>query len=159
MNITIRDVFQAQKLLAIKPNHYFVVSISSPRNVHILCGAKDILYLAFDDAEPSREKSARLATKKHCQKALDFLRDKDNLLVHCQAGISRSTAIVLGHLLEKFAKDYRQAIDMLFAIRNCAKPNKFIVGMMCEILGMDNEYDNVIDAIREKREQQGFFIY
>lgn len=163
-DITICDwefaVEQTQK----QANYYRVISISAPQDSAFSMGkevvrlpdAKEVLYLEFDDVTDELQGFALtlngvvLATKEDCHKALQFLSQGEAIIVHCRAGVSRSTAIVLGYFLSLHA-DYNIAIDTLFAIRPCADPNTYVLRLMTEILGRSDEYPQIVEAIRHKQ--------
>lgn len=156
MKIIITDAIEAFEIVKQNPDIYRVLSIkNSDDNMlskieHHLY-AKSILILRFDDKTPGafKPKSYQLGTLQDCQQALDFLnKSSQPCIVHCNAGISRSTATVLGYLLQHFS--YREAIDNLFKIRPCASPNTYIVKLMCEILEKKN-YKDIFQYIEHKK--------
>jgi protein-tyrosine phosphatase len=59
--------------------------------------------------------------------AFHFIRqnlEKGNVLVHCQAGISRSCTIVIAFLMQQMLINYKEAFNMVKAKRPIANPNK-----------------------------------
>lgn len=46
-----------------------------------------------------------------------------NILIHCNAGVSRSSAIVIGYLMLEHKLDYSTAYNMAKRARSCIKPN------------------------------------
>ncbi|KAL3269683.1 hypothetical protein HHI36_008743, partial [Cryptolaemus montrouzieri] len=48
----------------------------------------------------------------------------ENILVHCNAGVSRSASIVIGYLILEQKFDYVDAFDYVHSIRPCIKPNE-----------------------------------
>ncbi|BBM87189.1 dual specificity protein phosphatase family protein [Candidatus Uabimicrobium amorphum] len=163
-NIIISDWVFAVEQTQKKANYYRVISISAPEDSALSMGkevvrlpdAREVLYLKFDDVTDELQGFALtlngivLATKDDCRRALQFLSQGGNIIVHCRAGVSRSTAIVLGFLLSLHA-DYNIAIDELFTIRACADPNTYILRLMTEILGRDEEFTLILEAIRRKQ--------
>lgn len=66
---------------------------------------------------------------------LEFARDKEDMIIHCHAGISRSTAIGYGILLQ----DGMEPIDAAKYIHNIrpqAIPNTHILGLISDKLGI-----------------------
>lgn len=85
----------------------------------------------FDDIaiQPTGYTGWILPTQQHIQNVFDYtydLKDNDKLLVHCVAGISRSTAMALGILCQHESKP-KDAIDRLYQIRNEMWPNSLVV--------------------------------
>ncbi|WP_372369411.1 dual specificity protein phosphatase family protein [Candidatus Uabimicrobium sp. HlEnr_7] len=153
MNIEITGVFEAVNMVNQKPNHYRVISIASKKSVtrmmvNDIKGSKELLILEFDDATPDEVPGFDFASHEDCKEALDFLSRGDNCLIHCHAGVSRSTAISLGYLLSIF--DYREAVDRLFNIRPSAQPNEYVIKLMCDVLNKQHLYSDIIDYVRQK---------
>ena len=63
--------------------------------------------------------------------------DGSRLLIHCMAGISRSTAVCLGLLAKNI--EPRKAADQLRQLRPEAMPNALIVALWDEYLRLDGE--------------------
>ena len=73
----------------------------------------------------------------HVQQALTFAREINGpLLVHCRAGVSRSTAIALAILADRLdAGNERQACEWLRQAYPQAQPNRLVVFLVDELLG------------------------
>jgi predicted protein tyrosine phosphatase len=157
MEIIVLDMYETLELVRRYPNTYRVVSIvgASPHlrlapTPFSIPGAKEVLYFEFDDIERKDYISfpeLRLATLEECQRALDFLKKGGPCIVHCEAGVSRSGAIALGYLLSE-SSQYQQAVDRLFAIRPSADPNSYIVYLMCQLLGREHEYAEILKYLK-----------
>lgn len=99
MEITIAGHRRAAEILEASPNQIDVIFISSPDAVYAVEGsskieglAKECCTLLFNDvSQPIGNKVT--AKKEDVQKALDFAKNKEKILVSCQAGVSRSAAI------------------------------------------------------------------
>lgn len=61
-----------------------------------------------------------------CIKIIDMHRQQ-NILVHCNAGVSRSATIVIAYLMLLQKLSYADAFDKVKAVRNCIKPNEGFV--------------------------------
>ena len=88
----------------------------------------DIDMTMLDYVEPELE---------HVQEALAFAREIDRpLLVHCRAGVSRSTAIALAIAADRLgAGNERQACEWLLWAYPQAQPNKLVVFLADQVLG------------------------
>ncbi len=87
-----------------------------------------------------------MPTKEHAREALSFFEEHAHLekvLVHCHAGIARSTASVLGMLYKKYGNEDKAMADLM-EIRPEAMPNLLITEYMDDILG-----SNLMEAVRE----------
>ena len=74
--------------------------------------------------------------------------DPSHLLIHCHAGISRSTAAMLMILAQAFPDEPEDAIvDRLIRIRPQAWPNSRMVGFADEILGRNGRLSLAIRRI------------
>lgn len=47
----------------------------------------------------------------------------ENILVHCNAGVSRSVSVIIGYLIIENKKTYDEAYDLVKSARPCVKPN------------------------------------
>lgn len=66
------------------------------------------------------------AAVKKCIRIIHENRD-ENILVHCNAGVSRSSAIVISYLMALENIQYDDAYNRVKMIRNCIKPNEGFV--------------------------------
>lgn len=89
----------AALLAGSKEKKHDVIMISSPDDFFAIPGsntipqlARNCLQLAFHDISVMREGYVP-PNEDHVKQALDFAKGKDELIVACQAGISRSSAI------------------------------------------------------------------
>src|SRR5882672_6158885 len=92
--------------------------------------APDHLILRFYDLDyplppPYHQPWMLLATLDDVRRALDFANQHDNLLVHCKAGVSRSTALVLAILTERL-DDPEAALQSLLVMQPNAVPNRHV---------------------------------
>lgn len=121
-----------------------VLSIEDPGTRHGLRFHKtphpDHLILRFVDLDrpppaPYNELPIfRMASMQDIEDGLAFARNCDNLLVHCQVGISRSPAFVLGILMERLGSE-DAAFAELAKIRPEAVPNKHVINLIDQLLG------------------------
>ena len=69
----------------------------------------------------------------------------DKLLIHCTAGKSRSTAVGIGVLIQH-GMTPREALDWMKNHRPAMFPNRLIIGYIDDILRLDKELIDVVDA-------------
>ncbi|RKZ40080.1 MAG: hypothetical protein DRQ41_09840 [Gammaproteobacteria bacterium] len=103
----------------------------------------------FNDITPSEiwnelsydTENMKMVTSEQIQDILEFttsLVSSDKLLVHCHAGISRSTAVACGVLCQHGLSP-EEAIKHVLSVREQAFPNKYILKLFDEILGLENQ--------------------
>lgn len=71
------------------------------------------------------------------------LTDTDRVLVHCHAGVSRSTAMAIG-ILCQHGMAPEQALKHIQGVRPQLWPNTLIIGYIDEILGLNGELLRVV---------------
>ena len=62
----------------------------------------------------------------HFQEAYDFIeaqRKKTNVLVHCAAGISRSSAMLISYMMKKYSYNFDESLKRVRDKRGCVQPN------------------------------------
>ncbi|CAF2754652.1 unnamed protein product [Rotaria sp. Silwood2] len=78
--------------------------------------------------------------RKHFDETNEFLlkckQNNDKVLVHCQAGISRSSSIVLAYLISIDKQSLEKAYEHLLERRSIAAPN---YGFLIELIRYENE--------------------
>ncbi|NJO18483.1 MAG: hypothetical protein HC877_22950 [Thioploca sp.] len=92
----------------------------------------------FDDIVRTSRLGLVLATLEDIQAILNFtqyLTKNDKLLIHCGAGISRSTAVATGVLCQHGLTPVK-ALERVYFIRKMADPNEHIIALMDEALGL-----------------------
>ena len=102
------------------------------------------LVLCFDDISVPIDDFIE-PQEKHILQALSFANriGDGSLLIHCHAGISRSSAIALAIIAQRMGMGKEQeTIETLESINPHCRPNKSIVWLTDEILGRDRKlYD------------------
>lgn len=90
----------------------------------------------------------------HVQQFLDWgkkLPEDSVLLVHCEAGVSRSTAAALALLVQFYGVDrINECVQMLLDVRPFACPNCLISQMADDVLGCDGKLFAASEQIVEK---------
>ena len=67
--------------------------------------------------------------------AFDFIernRKEGNVLVHCTSGISRSAALLIAYMMQKYNLTFDQALDRVRDRRPCAEPNGSFIKQLTE---------------------------
>lgn len=130
------------------PGRYNIVSILEPGievPMQVWDYAKECLPLHFHDIEYARDGYVH-PTEEHVQKALDFASNKDELVVACHAGISRSSAIA--YLIQCTKEHHpRLALKILKPFKH--HPNSLIVKIGSELLKERAVLDEYYKWLRE----------
>jgi len=102
----------------------------------------------FDDVTPEDSLGLVIATLEDMQAILRFtenLTADAKLLVHCSAGISRSTAVATG-ILCQHGFTPMEALKEVYSIRQGAYPNSHIITLMDEALNLNNTLENAFET-------------
>jgi predicted protein tyrosine phosphatase len=110
-------------------------------------------FLDLDEPLPSDDPKYRLADLADVEAGLVFARDRQRLLVHCRAGISRSTAMTLGILTERLG-DPAAAFAEVLRLQPHAVPNRHIVRLLDHVLNLDGTLDTMIQAWEKPAHQR-----
>jgi predicted protein tyrosine phosphatase len=129
----------AARLTGLDKGYWNVVSIHGPRERKAdLPLAKTIHYSCFDDVEDEDSPVGRSPRAIDIAGIFSFIANVGSgprpapLMIHCQQGISRSTAVALswlyGHLPSTEDRTVR-AIDLILELRPQAKPNRLVLAL------------------------------
>lgn len=91
-------------------------------------------------------KNGVLAEPQDIENILNFtenLQAADKLLVHCHAGISRSTAVACG-ILCQHGFSPQQAVTKLLEVRSQALPNRHIIQLFDDLLELQGDLIQVV---------------
>lgn len=133
-HLSVASAAEAQKMVKTDLNFWNVISIHEARAPRTqLRGAKRVHYVAFDDVEnPTGDGGWVLARESDIQRIFAFAdtRPAEPLLVHCRAGVSRSTAVALAFMVRGLIGSERivvEAAEQLLAVRQFARPNVHVL--------------------------------
>ena len=108
----------------------------------------DLIWEEFDDIEAPR-RGDNLVKKEQIERLLDWARDKDNLIVHCTAGVSRSSA--MAYLIVCMKEGIPEALSILNYIYHC--PNRYLIYAGSKILGNDEIYNQFVVWYNDQKEK------
>lgn len=114
----------------------------------------DHLILMFEDVDFYQSNIA-MPDLKHVEAAIDFGREHvdHRLLVHCKAGIARSTAIALAIIADRLGKGNEpEAVKYLLQIRNEAAPNLLLLDMIDDYLNREGRLKNAWLSVENAHE-------
>ena len=98
------------------------------------------LRMEFDDVEVE---VGSHPTRKHVREIIKFCRqvpDDAKVLIHCHAGISRSTAAGMILLAVKMGPGQeKQILPLIHRVRECADPNRLMIRYADDLLGLNGD--------------------
>jgi len=138
INITIFSLGEITKRIKEKPTGFNIVSIRSsdisPAKYDVFdkyrSNYRDIIIECFDDIKAPQD-GFITPMKEHIRRILKWAMDKENIVVHCTAGISRSSAIA--YLIACQMSSPKQALKVFDPLKHC--PNRLILNIGVEVLG------------------------
>ena len=121
-NIFLSDIYIAQNRDILLSNniHYVINMANNP--TYIKFTEDDITYMDIKIDDSNRENISM-----YFEPTYNFIENGlshgSNVLVHCQAGISRSATIVIAYIMMKYNASYEAAIEFVRSKRNFIGPN------------------------------------
>ena len=124
--------------------------------------------IVFDDLERERDEvnrpGARNAPKmKHVKAILEFtsqLSQGDRVIIHCHAGLCRSTAVAMLVMIQH-GIDPLESLGQLLEIRSCAWPNSLVIRLGDAHLGLGNllidDLSDWVESEIEKIQDENIF--
>jgi predicted protein tyrosine phosphatase len=146
-NMMIASVEEAVRLTPAELSDWHILSIRGRLNELPLDfpGARSVKTLHFDDVEADYPEDHIFAARaKDIQAALEFARaiGEEPLLIHCYAGISRSTAIAWLIVYDKLKTQpdgVRRAFEIVRRLRPILIPNRHVLRLGILLLGTKNK--------------------
>lgn len=150
----------ALRLVKMDPQFWNIISIHGSRIPKaVLTGAKATFYAAFDDVETSNADGTKVGASV-LKQIFDFADTTrpGPLLVHCQMGLSRSTAVCLAIIARQLQSSrvpnfLDRAVEILIGLRPQANPNLLVLTRALELILPKTQAD-----MQSKRVQQRFRI-
>lgn len=130
---------EAARLIIADKGYWNVISICGPREQRAQFKlARSIHYACFDDVEDACSTIYRSPRAADIAEIFEFIRGLPAgsppapLLLHCQQGISRSTAVALSWIygqLRPARNRLENAVHLILQLRPQAKPNRLVLGL------------------------------
>mgnify|MGYP006268272615 CR=1 FL=1 len=140
MNIIVCEKGKVAKLTSVH-NATHVISLLDPGDRPFLHPNHKVIWRSFPCEDQLNENEPNAPTRELVKNLLDFfdeLNENSVVIVHCHAGVSRSTAAALALLVKK-TNDIELSIETLKQIRPIACPNPVISKFADELLGCDGK--------------------
>jgi len=130
-----------------------LISITNPdREIpESITGIRPVLRLTFHDLDTASyeatEAESRFVrpTAKHLSQAMEWAANFDQVIIHCQAGVSRSPTLAFGILLSKGMPPVEAASEIR-RLRDCAKFNTYMLGLLSDAL--ERPFEELCEAYR-----------
>lgn len=118
------------------------IGLIDPEECKYIPDYSNYLKVYFHDWEDELRPNSYATPKEHHVKSiLEFSKifcDNDRILVHCHAGISRSTAVAIA-ILVQHGIGVESAFEKTFLIRPCMHPNRLVLQHAENILELNGE--------------------
>ena len=147
LSSTIKILKEDNKPVEIIP-HLFLGSIGSASNLkqlqnykitHIVCcasGVKNFFPENFKYYNINLLDSEKENIKQYFKDSYDFIdeaiKNKGNVLVHCHAGVSRSSTIIIAYIMKSKKMKLNQVLDLIKTQREKVNPNNGFISQLNE---------------------------
>jgi predicted protein tyrosine phosphatase len=148
MQIKITDMYEAREIA----NDYdFVISVFDPnkRAIFRLDHNKHFVAKFWDTEHPNEMEWSEMSSE--VRSILSWVKNQDikdetKVLVHCHAGVSRSSALAWLILIQS-GVEWTQAFQSLFKNRSQIWPNKVVMSLGAEFLNLDPAFMKLVSGI------------
>ena len=147
----------AGRLTLLDKGYWNVVSIHGPQEQKAsLPHAKRVYHGCFDDVAEEGSVAYRSPRREDVMSVFEFLRSlpsgspKEPVLIHCQQGLSRSTALALSWIygqLPDGEERLGKAVDLVLNLRPQAIPNRLVLRFGLEQFMSATEADELAERI------------
>ena len=112
------DLEKAKDPNFLKINNITAIISLYPQSLpqHIISSLSDYLHINIKD-------NCSVKISNYFQSCIRFIDNNETVLIHCQAGISRSPTIVMAYLIEKMGLGWKEAYKFVQDRRSVAGPN------------------------------------
>lgn len=114
----------------------------NPHPHHLILQFFDLDYAIPD---PYHKPWMTLASRENIAAAIAFGQQHANLLIHCRAGVSRSTAVAMT-ILAALGDDPQLALTTMLQLRPIAVPNRHVIALADDMLGYDGKLLEALDV-------------
>ena len=152
-NLQIMNATSAYKVSPYADKILSLLDPNSPNKGYFKPSEKNKV-LFFDDEE-ELSNLYKLPNLMHIHMALEFVDNispNDKVIIHCEAGRSRSTAMAIGCLIYSGMK-VREAVEKVFELRPKAIPNNLIIRLFEQELNLEtNQIRSIVEEHYNKND-------
>ncbi len=113
----------------------------------------DQIFLVFEDIDTHQD-NLRLCQLEDVERSIKFAKIHSRLLIHCKAGIGRSTGIALGVIMSELQAGQEElALQTLYEIAPDAAPSLTVVRAVEDYLGLGDGLEKAIEKAELQNEK------
>ncbi|GAA6001408.1 uncharacterized protein JCM10292_006239 [Rhodotorula paludigena] len=125
---------------ALLEKHNIASIVSAMRQEYATASGVDLHRVSIDDTDKTNILEHFVPTADYIDGALQ---KGQNVLVHCQAGVSRSTTLVAAYLMRKHGLNVEQAVERIRAVRAQVEPSEAFMAQLEIFERCECEWDPV----------------
>src|SRR5436853_1613820 len=134
------DAYDAQNMDFIRTKNITLIVNCAKEVPNYLSYKPNLKYIRLElDDLPSE--NIQPALELAANEIINTIYNKENVFVHCAAGISRSASVVIYTLIKLYNWDYDKAYDYVKTLRPIINPN---YGFIYQVRQMQNEYFKIL---------------